>query len=82
MKQNNGGNDADNNGGNDADNIRNKIAGSLHLKIMHNLFLPFISKLNGVLVENAEDLDVVMPMYNFLEYRKNYSKIYFFVELL
>ena len=33
------------------------------------------SKLNGVLIENAEDLDVLMPMYNLLEYSKNYSKI-------
>ena len=24
--------------------------------------------------ENAEDLDIVMPMYNLLEYSKNYSK--------
>ena len=31
-------------------------------------------KKNGVLVENAEDLDIVMPMYNLLEYSKNYSK--------
>ena len=28
----------------------------------------------GVLVENAEDLDTVMPMYNLHEYSKNYSK--------
>ena len=38
---------------------------------------PFIScilKINDVLVENAEDLDIVMPMYNLLEYSKNYSK--------
>ena len=33
-----------------------------------------ISKINGVLVENAEDLDTVMPMCNLLEYSKNYSK--------
>ena len=26
------------------------------------------------MVENAEDLDIVMPMYNFLECSKNYSK--------
>ena len=37
-------------------------------------FISFISKINGVLTENAEDLDVVMPKYNFLEYSKNYSK--------
>ena len=33
-----------------------------------------ISKINGVLIENAEDLDIVMPIYNLLEYSKNYSK--------
>ena len=37
-------------------------------------FISCISKINGVLVENAEDLDIVMPMYNLLEYCKNYSK--------
>ena len=38
------------------------------------LFISCISKINGVLIENAEDLDIVMPMYNFLGYRKHYSK--------
>ena len=33
-----------------------------------------ISKINSELVENAEDLDIVMPMYNLLEYSKNYEK--------
>ena len=33
-----------------------------------------ISKINGVKIDNAEDLDVVMPMYNLLEYSKNYKK--------
>ena len=37
-------------------------------------FISCISKINGVLVENAEDLDIVMPMYNLLEYSKNYEK--------
>ena len=31
-------------------------------------------KINGELVENAEDLDIVVPMYNLLEYSKNYEK--------
>ena len=35
-------------------------------------FISCISKINGVLVENAEDVDIVMPMYNLLEYSKNY----------
>ena len=37
-------------------------------------FISCISKINGELVENTEDLDVVMPMYNLLEYCKNYEK--------
>ena len=37
-------------------------------------FISFISKINGALDENAEDLDNVMPMYNLLKYSKNYSK--------
>ena len=37
-------------------------------------FISCISKINGELVENAEDLDIVMPIYNLLEYSKNYEK--------
>ena len=37
-------------------------------------FFSCISKINGVLIENAEDLDIVIPMDNLLEYSKNYSK--------
>ena len=37
-------------------------------------FISCISKINGVLIENAKDLDVVMPMYNLLQFRKNYRK--------
>ena len=37
-------------------------------------FISCISKINGELVENVEDLDIVMPMYNLLEYSKNYEK--------
>ena len=37
-------------------------------------FINCISKLNDVKIDNAEDLDVVMPMYNLLEYNKNYIK--------
>ena len=39
---------------------------------------PFIncnSKINDVQIDNAEDLDLVMPMYNLLEQSKNYKKI-------
>ena len=37
-------------------------------------FISSISKINGELVENAEDLDIVIPMYNLLEYSKNFEK--------
>ena len=37
-------------------------------------FINCISKINGVKIDNAEDLDVVMPMQNLLEYSKNYRK--------
>ena len=37
-------------------------------------FINCISKINGVKIDSAEDLDVVMPMYNLLEYSKNYRK--------
>ena len=37
-------------------------------------FVSCISKINGELVENAEDLDIVMLMYNLLEYSNNYEK--------
>ena len=37
-------------------------------------FVSCISKINNTLIENAGDLDVVMPMYNLIEYSKDYSK--------
>ena len=32
-----------------------------------------ISKLNNTFLENAENIDIVMPMYNLLEYSDNFS---------
>ena len=37
-------------------------------------FINCISKINSIATDNAEDLDVVMSMYNFFEYSKNYKK--------
>ena len=37
-------------------------------------FINCISKFNSVKIDNAEDLDVVMLMYNLLEHSKNYRK--------
>ena len=33
-----------------------------------------ITRVNGELIEDADDLDIVMPMYNLIEYSKNYGK--------
>ena len=43
----------------------------LHLK--KTPFRSSITNINYILIDNAEDLDVVMPMYNLLEYRDAYS---------
>ena len=37
-------------------------------------FINCISKINDEKIDNAEDLDVLMLMYNLLEYNKNYRK--------
>ena len=37
-------------------------------------FTNCISKINNVLIDNADDLDIIMPIYNLLEYSKNYRK--------
>ena len=37
-------------------------------------FTECISKINNTHIDNAKDLDIVMLMYNFIEYGYNYSK--------
>ena len=37
-------------------------------------FVSCITRINGELIEDADDLDIVMPMYNLLEYSKNCRK--------
>ena len=37
-------------------------------------FLSCMSKINNTLIDNAEDLDIAMPMYNLLEYSKNHKR--------
>ena len=37
-------------------------------------FISCITRINGELIEDADDLDIAMPMYNLLEYSKNYRK--------
>ena len=57
----------------EADNDANKENKNLAFKD-NAPFINCISKINGLKIDNAEDLDVVMPMYNLLEYSKNYRK--------
>ena len=58
---------------NNANNIRDKRNRPLILKI-NALFVSCITKINNELIEDTGDLDIVMPMYNLLEYSKNYKK--------
>ena len=37
-------------------------------------FTNYISRNNNTQVDNAKDIDIVMPMYNLIEYSNNYSK--------
>ena len=56
-------------------NANNTAFGEKKLVFKNNApFINCISKINGVKIDNAEDLDVAMPMYNLLEYSKNYKK--------
>ena len=37
-------------------------------------FTNCISEINNTQVDNAKDIDIVMPMYNLIEYSDNYAK--------
>ena len=58
---------------NGANNIRDKKNRSLILK-NNAPFVSCITRVNGELIEDTDDLDIVMSMYNLLEYSKNYRK--------
>ena len=38
------------------------------------LFTNCISKINNIYIDNANNIDIVMPMYNLIEYSDSYSK--------
>ena len=38
------------------------------------LFTKCISEINNAQIDNAKDIDIVMPMYNLIEYSDNYAK--------
>ena len=59
---------------NGANNIRDKRNRPVILK-NNAPFVSCITRINGELIEDADDLDIVMSMHNLLEYSKNYRKI-------
>ena len=58
---------------NNANNIRDKTNRAVILK-NNSPFVSCIARINGELIEDADDLDIVLSMYNLLEYSKNYRK--------
>ena len=58
---------------NNANNSRDKRNVPLILK-NNAPFVSCITRINGELIEDADDLDIVMSMYNLLEYSKDYRK--------
>ena len=57
-------------------NANNNAFGEKKLVFKNNApFINCISKINGKKIDNAEGFDVVMPMYNLLEYSKNCRKM-------
>ena len=59
---------------NGANNIRDKRNRSLILT-NNAPFVSCITRINGKLIEDADDLDIVMSMYNLLEYSKTIEKL-------
>ena len=56
-------------------NANNNAFGERKLVFKNNApFINCVLKINGAKIDNAEDLDVVMRMYNLLEYSKNFRK--------
>ena len=46
-------------------------------EVIFNNCAPFtncISEINNIEIDNAKDFDIVMPMYNLIEYSNNYPK--------
>ena len=49
-----------------------------NIKLIFKICAPFtncISKINNTQEDNAKDIDIVVPMYDLIEYSDNYSRI-------
>ena len=59
---------------NNANNLRDTRNRPVILK-NNAPFVSCITRINGELIEDADDLDIVMPMYNLLEHSKTIEKL-------
>ena len=53
------------------------VANNTNKKVIFKNCAPFtncISEINNTQIDNAKDIDIVMPMYNLIEYSDNYAK--------
>ena len=53
------------------------VTGAPETQVSSKSFTPFtkcITKIDGTTIDDVEDLDLVMPMYNLIEYSSNYSE--------
>ena len=56
---------------------RGAAANNTNKKVIFKNCAPFtncISEINNTQIDNAKDIDIVMPMYNLIEYSDNYAK--------
>ena len=52
-------------------------ANNINKEVIFNNSAPFtncISEINNTQIDDAKDIDIVMPMYNLIEYSDNYAK--------
>ena len=57
--------------------VADAAANNTNKKVIFENYAPFtncISEINNTQVDNAKDIDIVMPMYNLIEYSDNYAK--------
>ena len=57
--------------------VNTAAANNTNKKLILQNCAPFtncISEINNIQIDNAEYIDIVMPMYNLIEYSDNYSK--------
>ena len=59
------------------DNADSRRADERNKSVVFKNCVPFtkcMSRINNIGIDNAQDIDIVMPMYNLIEYSDNYSK--------